>query len=109
MVDVLPASAGVTSVASGDSYTCVTVETGAIECWGILGQGLGVGMGANEPLLRPTNIAVGGPAAFVSVGLMHACARLLDGRVRCWGSNQHGQLGDGTYDDRLAPVEVPLP
>jgi hypothetical protein len=26
--------------------------------------------------------------------------------VRAWGSNEHGQLGDGTWDDRLSPVAV---
>jgi len=42
----------------------------------------------------------------VSISRMHACARLTDGSVRCWGSNGSGAIGDGTTDIRLTPVAV---
>jgi alpha-tubulin suppressor-like RCC1 family protein len=29
-----------------------------------------------------------------------------DGYVHCWGDNDDGELGDGTYFTRLAPVTV---
>ncbi|AKF05154.1 RCC1 domain-containing protein [Sandaracinus amylolyticus] len=41
----------------------------------------------------------------VSAGWRHSCA-LRAGRALCWGNNASGQLGDGTYVDRDAPVEV---
>jgi hypothetical protein len=28
------------------------------------------------------------------------------GQVWAWGDNHHGQLGDGTFNDRPTPVEV---
>lgn len=31
----------------------------------------------------------------LALGFNHTCARKLDGRVRCWGENGAGQLGDG--------------
>jgi alpha-tubulin suppressor-like RCC1 family protein len=34
-------------------------------------------------------------AKAISAGYDHACAVLSDGSVRCWGSDQVGQLGDG--------------
>jgi alpha-tubulin suppressor-like RCC1 family protein len=44
-----------------------------------------------------------GPAAEVAIGVGgHACARLTNGTVSCWGHNEHGQLGDGTTTDRKA-------
>ena len=36
----------------------------------------------------------------------HACARMADGTVRCWGSNMTGELGDGTTTERHIPVLV---
>jgi len=48
-----------------------------------------------------------GGVAQVSSGGSHTCALLTTGRVYCWGANAKGQLGDGTLDDRLLPVEVP--
>jgi alpha-tubulin suppressor-like RCC1 family protein len=42
----------------------------------------------------------------VSTGRNHACAVVEDGSVRCWGSNQHGQLGDGTKRPSPTPVAV---
>ncbi len=39
-------------------------------------------------------------------GLVHTCAVVDDGTVRCWGSNSYGQLGDGTIIDWTTPVRV---
>ncbi|MFO0558778.1 MAG: MopE-related protein [Polyangiales bacterium] len=41
-----------------------------------------------------------------SVGARHACAVLPNRTVVCWGSNDNGQLGDGTNTDRSQPVAV---
>ena len=39
----------------------------------------------------------------VSLAHRHTCARLTNARVRCWGGNTFGQLGDGTTTSRLLP------
>ncbi|MBI2061854.1 MAG: hypothetical protein HYT87_19110, partial [Nitrospirae bacterium] len=48
-----------------------------------------------------------GLAQAVAGGEDHGCALMLDGTVRCWGSNSNGQVGDGTAGaNRLTPVAV---
>lgn len=44
--------------------------------------------------------------ATISAGSGHTCAVKESGRTVCWGANRDGQLGDGTREDRLAPVPV---
>ena len=39
-------------------------------------------------------------------GDAHVCVLGDDGRVRCWGHNGAGQLGDGTQTERHLPVDV---
>lgn len=44
----------------------------------------------------------------VVVGDHVTCALLVDATVRCWGRNQHGQLGIGTTEDAASPVRPNL-
>ena len=45
----------------------------------------------------------------IAAGVYHTCLNNGDGKVWCWGSNLHGQLGDGVtgqYAYSASPVEV---
>ena len=47
-----------------------------------------------------------GKVADFAMGDEHRCAVRVDGSVWCAGSNEFGQLGDGTRENRLQPVRV---
>lgn len=61
--------------------------------------------------MDPTNPWCVGPASDWSQlesGFYHVCG-IRNGDLYCWGDNQNRQLGDGTTNDRYAPVAVGLP
>jgi alpha-tubulin suppressor-like RCC1 family protein len=101
-----PALAASASIALGGYHVCRLDGTGNLACLGAnyLGQ-LGIGAaGPSQPTLQVVSTALPTEAAQVAAGEEHTCARLVDGRVYCWGRNFDGELGDGTNMQRDAPV-----
>jgi alpha-tubulin suppressor-like RCC1 family protein len=88
----LPAKA----ISAGNDHTCALLINGAVRCWGRDANGqLGDGPPATESATPAAAVALGQPARAVTAGEAHTCALLADGSVRCWGLDDHGQLGDG--------------
>ncbi len=58
---------------------------------------------ASEVVLPESAAHPGG--LWVAAGLQHSCVA-SEGRVFCWGYNGHGELGDGTREDRRVPTLV---
>ncbi|HVL33552.1 MAG TPA: hypothetical protein VM600_08230, partial [Actinomycetota bacterium] len=44
--------------------------------------------------------------AYVRPGWRHTCAQLGSDQIVCWGGNNSGQLGNGSYADSSAPTTV---
>ncbi|MBI9001108.1 hypothetical protein M0E87_11890 [Corynebacterium sp. CCM 9185] len=95
-----------TALSTSGGHTCVLIEDGSVECWGINSHGeLGARPG-NHSSTPVTITGLSGPATAVSAGGGHTCVLINDGSVQCWGRNDEGQLGDGTTRDSTKPVTV---
>jgi alpha-tubulin suppressor-like RCC1 family protein len=62
------------------------------------------GVGASQDLSFPHGLPVLDGTRQIVVGARHACGRMVDGTVRCWGENTLGQIGDGTASTRSKPT-----
>lgn len=105
-VDVSGLPTGVSAVAAGGGHTCALTASGGVRCWGANYSGqLGNGARTNSPAAVAVSGLVSGIAA-IAAGRNHTCELTARGRVRCWGDNSSGELGDGTTVDRRVPVDV---
>jgi alpha-tubulin suppressor-like RCC1 family protein len=95
-------------VAAAGYHTCALRIDGSVRCWGWNEDGQ---IGDRTVVSRTHPVAVrdlGTPAVRVSGGERHTCAVLVDGRVKCWGNNALGQLGDATAMSLLSPTRFVL-
>jgi len=109
-----------TAVTAGISHTCAILDDAAVRCWG-LGSNGQLGYANTGAVLDPgqvgaVNLGAGRTAKAITAGAYHTCAILDNGSVRCWGSNDDGQLGyanttvigDNEAPGSAGPVELGL-
>jgi alpha-tubulin suppressor-like RCC1 family protein len=98
--------AGRIALAVGGEHACALSATGGVKCWGRNDRGQ-LGGGTTADRNSPADVA-GLPEEIIAVaaGRAHTCALTVRGGVKCWGANEDGQLGDGTFRDRSRPVAV---
>jgi alpha-tubulin suppressor-like RCC1 family protein len=99
---------GATILAVGGGHACASaVSTGGVVCWGA-GKSGQLGNGGASSSSTPVEVAnVGGYPESLTAGGFHTCALFASPSVRCWGSDDFGQLGDGrTNMDEDSPVSV---
>lgn len=93
-------------VAGGWAHTCARLGNGTLRCWGE-GTSGELGDGAMQTATTPVAVAGITTAAGLTSGWYHhSCAMLADGSVRCWGTNEWGQFGNGTTTSSGTPVAM---
>ncbi len=61
---------------------------------------------ASDMLPSPIRAAVYTMDATVAANGNHSLAKAADGSLWAWGQNHRGQIGDGTFHDRVLPVQI---
>ena len=104
----------VRQLVAGDRFSCALLKSGGIKCWGKndLGQlGLGhdrnIGDDTGETGMALVSVNLGSRAERIFAGQSHVCALLREGRIRCWGANESGQLGYG-HTDSVGRQDAPF-
>jgi alpha-tubulin suppressor-like RCC1 family protein len=97
------------TVTASHGHAFALDRRGAVWAWGDNSAGqLGDGSTASrsEPGVVTGLDGTSDAAIDVEAGGSHGCAVTSSRAIVCWGANLFGQLGDGTREARLAPVEV---
>jgi alpha-tubulin suppressor-like RCC1 family protein len=97
LLSLIALPADTRGIAAGGEQTCAIDASGEARC---IGRGSGGAAGDRfVPAPESSNITAIAPGAW-------GCALRRDGALRCWGSNGHGQLGDGSRTSRQRPVSA---
>jgi len=96
----------VSRVAVGSDHACALLMNGQIKCWGSSEYGQTGTGGLHGAVASPTAITKLSQYTQLEAGNYSTCAVNANGVAYCWGSNEYGQLGDGTEVDRADPVGV---
>ncbi|MBW7934163.1 MAG: hypothetical protein H3C62_11275 [Gemmatimonadaceae bacterium] len=88
-------------IGAGSSYICGISVSRQLYCWGRLATAAQ----SNVPVLKafPANVL---SFTAVTTSEVHSCALTTEGQIGCTGSNQFGQLGDGTRADQTSDYVV---
>lgn len=105
------------ALAAGYGQSCGLTDGGIVLCWGapdLVGTTSadvqsGICGLPDECVNAPVEIQGGRTYTRLVANALHSCAVATGGSVYCWGRNHAGQLGDGSIENRVEPVLVPLP
>jgi alpha-tubulin suppressor-like RCC1 family protein len=91
-------------------HSCALIGGGDVRCWGqnTYGQLGNPDIAADMIVPQPALVDGLSGVAKISLSAHTNCAIITSGKVRCWGLQAFGALGDGVMDftSSVAPVEV---
>lgn len=94
------------SVVTGSGHACALLVTRRVACWGenLRGQ---LGLPTSVPYSQSPRLVPGvAGVTALAAGFDHTCALRAGGSVTCWGSDNDGQLGNGTFEATATPTAV---
>jgi alpha-tubulin suppressor-like RCC1 family protein len=99
-------TSGVQAISAGHHHTCAIASGSGARCWGY-NQGGQLGDGTSMTRFSPVDVVgLGSGVLAIQAGVLHTCALISGGAMKCWGNNFEGQLGDGSTTNRLTPEQV---
>jgi len=90
-------------IVSGGTTGCELSQDGYVQCWGNAGY---VGDGTGMFSVLPHGVLLPEKAIDIASGVKTDCAVGASGSVYCWGFNDVGQLGNGSNQSSLVPVQA---
>lgn len=108
---------GLTQIVVGGAHACTILQDTKMMCWGSNTYGqFGNGTTSFTYSLTPAYVkAYADPndptklsdVTAMAAGNRHTCAIVTSGALKCWGSDEFGQLGDSAgFDDKTTPTDV---
>lgn len=107
LVSLPTGSNAIKSIDAGIAHFCLISSIDIVYCGGYNSHGqLGFGSSDDWSPLRAINIS--GEVVFMDVtaGNTHTCGVTTNSKIYCWGSNEYGQLGNGTWLDSNSPQQI---
>ena len=107
-VKVADIGAGAKGIAAGNDFSLALMKNGTVRSWGYNGSGQ-LGNGTNTPRSEPGSVSNLSNVRAIATdsSAAHVLAHLESGRVKSWGDDEEGQLGNGIEgNEDYKPVAV---
>ncbi len=96
------------STGANEYHFCAILDDQEVKCWGknthgqlLQGNKLDSNENLNPASLDTIDLGNNLKAKAISAGVAHTCVITNDDKARCWGKNDHGQLGKNTGENAI--------
>jgi alpha-tubulin suppressor-like RCC1 family protein len=97
----------VVSVRASSYGACAVLSDVTVRCWGAGNNGqLGNGGNTYSTSTKTQPTGLSGLASLGDFHANHFCGVMSDTTLKCWGLNDHGQIGSGDTTNKLTPVAI---
>lgn len=90
----------------GTNHACGITTDGVLKCWGSNSAGQIAKPSGTSSIYLPSEVDAGVTYSKISLGPNHTCGITTANKLKCWGDNGNGKLGDGTMVNKYTPTEI---